>query len=81
MVTSGRADRLRGVRIESNRKVQCLRRIDLSLLSHGTRKVHVSLFYGSLLPVVRIDSARIESNRKVPQTNRLSLDVLDMDGA
>ena len=33
-----------------------------------TRKVHVSLFHGSWLPVVRIDSVRIKSNRKVPQT-------------
>ena len=60
--------------------VTCLIWINWSLLPRlRTRKVRVSLFHGSWLLVVRIDTERIKSNCKVPQTSRLSLGVFDMN--
>ena len=64
--------------IESSRVVKYLKRINWSLLRRlfdvltfltmvlRTRNVHVSLFHGSWLSVVRIDFVRIESNCPIP---------------
>ena len=77
VLTSGSADRMHAIRVESYIPSDKSTKVCCHVLR--TRKVHVSLFHGSWLPVVRIDSMRIESNCWVPQTNRLSLGVLDMD--
>ena len=62
---------------ELSRNVKCLTEVCCHDLR--TRKIYVSLFHRSWLPLVWVDALQIESNGKVPQRNPLSLGALDMD--